>query len=136
MKGIEINIQLDPVEDGASWIPKDMKVKGEGALIIGTNGKNRIAEEDEALEILDRIATVCASDFMGNTPYLAIYNSNKVLHAGTGRYLVGSAIIVKGTCKGIAFLNEAEIEDAKKEFESRLVTLCGGGIQFSAYELG
>ena len=33
-------------------------------------------------------------------------------------------------------LNEVEVEEAKIEFESRLAVLCGGGIQFSAYEIG
>ena len=49
MQNIEITIQLDPVEDGANWIPKGMKIKGSGALIIGTNGDYRIAEENEAI---------------------------------------------------------------------------------------
>ena len=44
-------------------------------------------------------------------------------------------MIVKGSAKGIELLDEEEIEQAKKEFESRLATLCGSGIQFSAYEI-
>ena len=39
MKNIEINIQLDPVEDGISWTPKKVKQECKYALVIGTNGK-------------------------------------------------------------------------------------------------
>lgn len=136
MKAFEIGIQLDPVNDGANWIPEKMRCKNRGALIVGTNGQYRFAEEEEALEILDRLSGTCASDYMGKTEYLIVYNSNKVLSAGTKQYLAGSAMIVKGTAKGIEFLSQAEMEATLKEFESRLVILCGNGIQFSAYEIG
>ena len=135
MKIVEIDIRLDPVKDGTSWMPEKMKRKGRGALIIGTNGKYRVAEEEEATEIMDRLSGVCSSDYMGKTSFLVIYNSKKVLTAGAGKFLVGSALIVKGTNKGIAFLDEEDVEEAKAEFESRLATLCGSGIQFSAYEI-
>ena len=53
MKNIEINIQLDPVEDGISWTPKKVKQEGKYALVIGTNGKYRLIDENEAVDILD-----------------------------------------------------------------------------------
>ena len=82
-------------------------------------------------------AMVSESDFMGNTDFLAVFNAKKVLSTGGAKFVVGSVLIVKGTREGIALLlDEEEIEQAKTEFQSRLVTLCGSGIQFSAYELG
>ena len=135
MQNIEITIQLDPVEDGANWIPKGMKIKGGGALIIGTNGDYRIAEENEVIEILDRLSGCCSSDYMGKTSFLVVYNKKKIVAAGDAKFIVGSVMIVKGSAKGIELLDEEEIEQAKKEFESRLATLCGSGIQFSAYEI-
>ncbi len=135
MKIIEIDIRLDPVKDGTSWTPEKMKRKGRGALIIGTSGKYRVAEQDEATEIIDRLSGVSSSDYMGKTSFLVIYNSKKVLTTGGGKFLVGSALIVKGTNKGITFLDKEDVEEAKVEFESRLATLCGSGIQFSAYEI-
>ena len=41
MKNIEINIQLDPVNDGVNSCPANVKMKGRGALVIGTNGNYR-----------------------------------------------------------------------------------------------
>lgn len=136
MKEIEINIQLDPVEDGAIVIPKQVVREDKGALIIGTNGEYRFAKEAEAYEILDRLSINCAADYMGMTDYMTIFNAKKVLNAGGSQFVVGSVMIIKGTERGIEFLNEAEVEEAKVEFESRLAVLCGSGIQFSAYEIG
>ncbi len=136
MKEIEINIQLDPVEDGAIMIPKQVSREDKGALIIGTNGEYRFAKEAEAYEILDRLGMNCAADYMGKTDYMTIFNAKKVLSTGESQFVVGSVMIIKGTERGIEFLNEAEAEEAKIEFESRLAVLCGSGIQFSAYEIG
>ena len=136
MKEIEISIQLNPVEDGANFIPDRVRRKDKGALIIGTNGEYRVAEEEEAYDLLDRLAVNCASDYMGATDYLVIFNAKKVLCVSGTKFVVGSVMIVKGTARGLEFLNEEEVEEAKAEFISRLAVLRGSGIQFSAYEIG
>lgn len=136
MKAIEISIQLNPVADGASFIPDKVRRKDKGALVIGTNGEYRIAEEEEAYELLDRLAVNCASDYMGMTDYLVVFNAKKVLCVSGTKFVVGSVMIIKGTERGLEFLDEEEIEEAKAEFESRLAVLSGSGIQFSAYEIG
>lgn len=136
MNKIEINIQLDPVTDGASFMPDKVVNKSRQGLVIGTNGEYRTIDEAEVYEILDRLAKVSESDYMGKTSFLAVFNAKKVLSTGGARFVVGSVLIIKGIREGIALLDTEEIEQAKEEFESRLVTLCGSGIQFSAYELG
>lgn len=135
MKAIEISIQLDPVEDGAVVIPKQERRKDKGALIIGTNGEYRFAGEKEAYDIFDRLSVNSEADYMGKTGFLVIFNARKVLVVSGSRFVVGSVMIVKGTDRGIELLDEEEAEIAKTEFESRLVILCGSGIQFSAYEI-
>jgi hypothetical protein len=138
MKQIEINIQLDPVTDGPNFLPEKVTNESKKALVIGTNGEYRLIDEDEVYEIFDRMASamVSESDFMGNTDFLAVFNAKKVLSTGGAKFVVGSVLIVKGAREGIALMDEEEIKQAKTEFQSRLVTLCGSGIQFSAYELG
>ncbi len=135
MKNIDITIQLDPVNDGVSSIPANIKMKGRGALVIGTNGNYRFIDEDEAVEILDRLSGSCGTDYIGKNNYLAVYNSKKVIKAIEGRFIVGSVLIVKGTDKGIEFLEEDEINTVINEFASRMATLCSGDMQFSAYEI-
>ena len=95
-----------------------------------------MAKEAEVYEILDRLGMNCAADYMGMTDYMTVFNSKKVLNTGGSQFVVGSVMIIKGTERGIELLNEVEVEEAKIEFESRLAVLCGGGIQFSAYEIG
>ena len=135
MKNIDITIQLDPVNDGVSSIPTNVKMKGRGALVIGTNGNYRFIDEDEAVEILDRLSGNCGTDYMGKNNYLVVQNSKKVIKAIEGRFIVGSVLIVKGTDKGIEFLEEDEINTVINEFASRMATLCSGDMQFSAYEI-
>ena len=135
MQNIDITIQLDPVEDGANWIPKGMKIKGGGALIIGTNGDYRIAEENEAIEILDRLSSCCSSDYMGHTGFIVICNRKKIIRTGDSRFIAGSVLIVKAGKHGTDLLTEEEIDRAKAEFACRLATLCADGIEFSAYEM-
>lgn len=43
MREIKISIQLNPVEDGASFIPDRVRRKDKGALVIGTNGSSNEA---------------------------------------------------------------------------------------------
>lgn len=136
MKQIEINIQLDPVTDGPIFFDKKVKNKSKQALIIGTNGEYRTVDESEVYEILNRMALAGESDFVGKTDFLMLFHGKNVLVTGGSKFVVGSVLIVKAAPKGISSLDTEEIEQAKLEFQSRLVTLSGSGIQFSAYELG
>ena len=135
MDTLNVTINLDPVNDGAEIINSIFKRKDEGALIIATNGEKRIADVCEAQDILDRLSEIGHGEYMGNTPYLIMCNGNKILNFGTGKCLVGSAIIMKFDGKGLAMLSGDEFEEAAKEFESRLITIVGNGQEYSAYEL-
>ena len=97
MKNIEISIQLDPVNDGVNSFPTDVRMKGRGALVIGTNGNYRFIAEDEAIEIMDKLSGCCETEYIGKTSYLVVYNSKKVIKTIEGKFFVGSALIVKGT---------------------------------------
>mgnify|MGYP003292010592 CR=1 FL=1 len=135
MQNIEINIQLDPVEDGISWTPKKVKQEGKYALVIGTNGKYRLIDESEAVEILDRLSSNITSDYMGHTGFFVVCNKNKIIRTGDSRFIAGSVLIVKAGKSGTDLLTEEEVEKAKAEFACRLATLCADGMEFSAYEM-
>lgn len=135
MDTIEMSIHLDPVKDGPKWMPKKVMRADKAALIIGTNGQFRFADEDETYDIIDRLSAVSTSDRMGKTDFLIIYNSDKMLRLGDGRFLVGSAVVMKSETDGPGLLTFDEAESAIREFKSRIVTLCSGDSQFSAYEL-
>ena len=106
MKNIEISIQLDPVNDGVNSFPTDVRMKGRGALVIGTNGNYRFIAEDEAIEVMDKLSGCCETEYICKTSYLVVYNSKKVIKTIEGKFFVGSALIVKGTNAGMGFLSE------------------------------
>jgi len=135
MQTVDISIQLDPSVDGISWTPKKVRLESRHALVIGTNGKHRIIDEDETISIIDRLSGNSCSDYMGNTELLVVCNAKKVIKTCDARFIAGSVLIVKAGRNGIDFLTDEEIETAKVEFASRLVTLCADEIEFSAYQM-
>ncbi len=135
MNSIKVNINLDPIHDGAIINPNRIVKKVEGALVIATNGESKIISEDEAIDLLDQLSGNTQGEYMGKTPYLAVFNGEKIFKVQGRHYYIGSAVIVKNTKDGIAMLAGDDFEKAAKEFESRLITLVGDGQDLSAYEL-
>ncbi len=134
MNTIDIKISLNPVDDGAELLTKKIIRKDEGALVIGTNGQSRIADCDETAEILDRLSGVSHGEFIGKSDFMAVFNADKIMEVGGGRYFIGSALILKQGNDGLTTLKECDFETAAAVFESRLGTLVCDGQGFSAYE--
>ncbi len=135
MDTMEINIALDPINDGAVIKETRLKRKDEGALIIATNGESRIVDAYEAQEILDKLNEIGHGEYMRNSDYIAMMNGDKIINFGTGKCFVGSAIVMKFDGRTLSMLVGDEFEKAAAEFRSRLITLVCEGQEFSAYEL-
>ena len=136
MKSIEVNINLDPVNDGVVFRRTDIRKKDKGALIIATSGEYCISDEDEAHELLDKLSEKGVGEYIGNTPDLAVLNKDKIISVGYEKYFVGTAIIVKYDGKSSpSMLSEDEFDEAAKQFVSRLITLSCDGQEFLAYEI-
>lgn len=135
MDTLDINIALDPINDGAVIKETRLKRKDEGALIIATNGEFRIVDAYEAQEILDKLNEIGHGEYMGNSDYIAMMNGDKIINFGTGKCFVGSAIVMKFDGRTLSMLVGDEFEKAATEFRSRLITLVCEGQEFSAYEL-
>ena len=137
MKSMEVNISLDPVNDGASFIKLNEKAKDIGGLILATNGESRKIGFIETIDLLGTLAKNPFGEIMGESPYIMIINADKILTFETGLYFIGSALIVKfgGEESGFEMLSDDDFEEAAKEFGSRLVTITANGQNFSAYEI-
>ena len=137
MKSVEVNIALDPVNDGASIINLNVEKKDLGSLIIGTNGDRKKASLAETVEILTKLQDIAYGEPMGNTPYIVIFNGERILHLESGTYFIGSAVIMKdeGMGGGLDLLTGDEFDEAARVFAGRLVTLVANGQDFSAYEI-
>ena len=137
MKTVEVNIALDPVNDGASIINIKLEKKDMGALIIGTNGERKRASIAETVEVLRKLDGICYGEFMGDSPYLMIINADKILKLDGSMYFIGSALIMKdeGKGEGMQPLSGDEFDEAARAFAGKLVTLVGNGQDYSAYEI-
>ncbi len=135
MKVLEIDIKLDPVNDGARLLETEAIHKDEGALVIATNGKFKKVTPEEADDILEKLSGYTESEFMGGSPYIVIVNKDKTFSYHGGRYFIGTALVMKGTCKGLSFLTGDDYDAVGKEFMSRLVDFVANGERYPAYEL-
>ena len=128
MREIEVNINLDPVNDGADIINRKVEVKDRGSLIIATNGERKKVGIDETADYLSRLIQNSYGEFIGKTPYILIINSEKIFKAECGTYFIGSAVIMKDEekGKGLELLSGDEFTDAAKAFEGRLVVITAG----------
>ena len=133
---MDINIVLDPVNDGISCNTKHITCKDKGALIIGTNGKSRFVGLERVPYELEGLADLSHSEYMEETPYLLIFNANKVFNVGRKRFFVGSVLVLKSEDDGeLLPLDRQDCQWAAEEFKDRLVTLVCDGQEFQAYEL-
>ncbi len=132
---MEMRFNLDPIMDGPILNEK-REEKRKGALIIATNGMHRIADFFETVTIIDQLYENGKGGPMGRTPYVIMFDGDKVLDYDRGKCFIGSAIIMKYDMKkGVLPLKDEEIDEAIKEFESRLITLAWEGQEYSAYDL-
>ena len=130
MKTIEVNINLDPVNDGVTITETEQEKNMEGALIISTDGNKRIALPAETLEVLKNLSVALA---MGR--YAAFYNKDRLIGSGEEKYLIGSVLIMKRVGGSYWLLDPGEFKDAERAFLARLITINLAGSQYTALEV-
>ena len=130
MKTIEVNISLNPVDDGVIITESEQEENTQGALIISTNGNERIASPDEVLEVLQRLSGALA---MGR--YVVFYNEDRLIGSGPDKCLIGSVMIVKRHGGSYYLLESGEFKDAERAFLARLITINFGGQKYTALEV-
>ena len=133
---MKLDIKLDPVNDGAVVSEKSFIRKGRGGLIISTTGGCRSVVGTDMLELMGNMVDVAGIERIGTTPFVMLYNVDKVIDSEDGDFFIGTVLIVKrDEDKMLKPLSSYEFSKAAKEFESRLVTVMCDGQAFSAYEL-
>lgn len=135
MKTIEININLDPIKDGAVCIAKPVTTSEKVGLVVGTNGKFRIINDREVQQLFEHLGENAGVEPMGKSGYAAVFRVDRIMKIEDEHYFVGSAMILK--CDGARLdMMEAElVEEAKEAFTSRLVMLKSEDVQFSGFQL-
>lgn len=131
----EIEINLDPVTDGFVEAERQKNEVSEHAFIIATNGDKRFADMDEVKEILKRLESKGASILIGNGKYMVIFNDDKTFEQMTGKFLVGSMLVMTIEDDVLSLIPDDELEVVMDLLESRMVTMVNDGERFSALEI-
>ena len=134
MSRIAINIELIPYKDGLIQLPDKVCRTELQGLIIGTNGKSRLIDLDGAHEIIKKLENRSTGNFLENTPYIMIFDGDRIFKAEGNQYFVGSVLILKHDQDRLCGIPKNELKHVKSLFGSRIVTLCAEEITFSAYE--
>ncbi len=130
-----IKINLDPVTDGFADEACTKEGIDEHAFIIATNGKKKFISMDEAEEILNKLESKGESFIIGGGHYLVIFNSEKTFHLLTGKYFVGSMLIMAIDGDNLTLIPDEEADHVKELLERRMAKMVDGEKQFSALEI-
>ena len=132
---VYVNIDLDPIEDGAEVLFEEDLDDGY-LLVVGTNGEDRIIGVEEADAIFDRMSDTALVVRLGRSPFMAVINDKKIINIGGSRYFFGSVVIFKSSKdRKPELLSDDDYEKAKAEFTSRLSRVNVNGQEFTALEV-
>lgn len=102
--------------------------------VDGEQQVNFISIED-ALAILDSIGKNSASEMVGRTDYILIYDASKKITVDGEAYLPSGYLVMK-LCEGLHSLDESDINAVLPELRSRICTLALGQYRIQTYKLG
>lgn len=134
MEAIEITIQVDPGTEEITVIPNSRNRSPNMAVHINWQGKPEFVDIDKALDIMDSYAGNCASDMIGDSDYILVYDTSKTVKADGHTYVGGEALIMKSNY-GLKPMDRIEIMAAMTSFRGRLVPLNFGPFGILAYEV-
>ena len=102
--------------------------------VDGEQQVNFISIED-ALAILDGIGKNSASEMVGRTDYILVYDASKKITVDGEAYLPSGYLVMK-SCEGLHSLDESDINAVLPELRSRICTLALGQYRIQTYKLG
>ena len=102
--------------------------------VDGAQQVNLIRVED-ALAILDSFGKNSASEMIGKTDYILVYDASKKLNIDGEAYLPAGYLVMKSDY-GLKGLDESEISSVLTELRSRTCTLALGQYRIQTYRLG
>ena len=134
MEVIEITIQIDPSTEEITVIPKEKDTATKKGLYIDWQGKPVLVDIEKAQTIVDSYRDNCASEMIGKTDFILVYDSSKTVMADGHQYVGGEALIMKLEY-GLKSMSPGELETAMAEYRSRQVQLNFGPFGIMAYEV-
>ena len=101
--------------------------------VDGEQQVNFISIED-ALAILDSFGKNSASEMVGRTDYILVYDASKKITVDGEEYLPSGYLVMK-SCEGLHSLDESDINAVLPELRSRICTLALGQYRIRTYKL-
>ena len=102
--------------------------------VDGEQQVNFISIED-ALAILDSFGKNSASEMVGRSDYILVYDASKKITVDGEAYLPSGYLVMK-SCEGLHSLDESDINAVLPELRSRICTLALGQYRIQTYKLG
>lgn len=108
-----------------------------GQYAIYVDGKQQVnlIRVEDALAILDDYGKNCASEMMGKTDYILVYDAGRKLNINGESYVPAGYLVMKSDY-GLQGLDESEISSVLAELRSRTCTLVLGKHRIQTYRLG
>ena len=127
---------LDCLEKIAMNLDQIVSVLVPEQSVIYMDGNQRVncISVEDAVEMIDRIGCNSASEMIGKTDYILIYDASKKLIVDGESYLPSGYLVMKSEY-GLHGLDESDITQVLAELRSRTCTLALGEYRIQTYKL-
>ena len=127
---------LDCLEKIAMNLDQIVSVLVPEQSVIYMDGNQRVncISVEDAVEMIDRIGCNSASEMIGKTDYILIYDASKKLIVDGESYLPSGYLVMKSEY-GLHGLDENDINHVLAELRSRTCTLALGEYRIQTYKL-
>lgn len=134
VEGIKITIQVEAGTENITAVAEPGYQDENVAIYIDKQHRVWGLGEAIALATLDTYGERSQSEMIGNSDYIIIFDADSVIQSGYQKFIFGDCLIMK--CDhGLKYLTEEEINDAMREYGSRLTKMNMGGFCFTGYPL-
>ena len=134
MEGIKITIQVEAGTENITAVAEPGYQDENVAIYIDKQHRVWGLGEAIALATLDTYGERSQSEMIGNSDYIIIFDADSVIQSGYQKFIFGDCLIMK--CDhGLKYLTEEEVNDAMREYGSRLTKMNMGGFCFTGYPL-
>lgn len=107
----------------------------QSAIYVDSSQQVNFIKIEEAMEILDNFGKNSASEMIGKTDYILIYDARKKMLINGEAYVPAGYLVMKSDY-GLQGLNESDISAVMSELRSRICTLALGQYRIQSYRLG
>ena len=134
VEGIKITIQVEAGTESITAVAEPGYQDENVAIYIDKQHRVWGLGEAIALATLDTYGERSQSEMIGKSDYIIIFDGDSVIQSGYQKFIFGDCLIMKSD-HGLKCLTEEEVNEAMREYGSRLTRMNMGGFCFTGYPL-